>query len=109
MAWTAVHRFARISPYKARLAVDLIRGRKADEALETLEFSQKRAGYFVKKVLRSAVANADEAEADVDSLYVSQATVDEGPTIKRFQPKDRGRSFPINRRTCHIKVVVEQL
>ena len=107
MAWKAKHRFARISARKARLVADLIRGRDVDDALNVLKFSPHRAAGMVSKVLTSAIANASEAEADVEELFVKEAHVDEGPTIKRFQPKDRGRAHPINKRTSHITVVVE--
>lgn len=108
MAWQAKHRFARISPYKVRLVADLIRGMPADEALDVLKFTKKRAAVFVDKVLRSAVANADEAEASVRDLVVSECRVDEGPTMNRWHPKDRGRAHPINKRTSHIVVAVEE-
>ena len=108
MPWSATHRYARISPRKARLVVDLIRGRGANEAMDILKFTSKRAGYLVRKVLQSAIANADEAEADLDRLYVSQARVDEGPTTKRIEPKDRGRAFIIRKRTSHIRISVDQ-
>lgn len=108
MAYQSIHRFARISPQKARLVVDLIRGRDYDEAMSLLEFSKLRASMFVRNALRAAWHNADQAEADTRSLYVSEAFVNEGPTIKRFQPKDRGRAHPIHKRTCHIHVAVEE-
>ncbi len=108
MAWHASHRFARISARKARLVADLIRGRDVQDALNVLKFAPNRAAGMVSKVLTSAVANANEAEADVDSLYVLSAQVDEGPTLKRWQPKDRGRAHPIMKRTAHIEVVVEE-
>jgi large subunit ribosomal protein L22 len=107
MAWQATHRFARISPSKARLIIDLIRGRQVQEALNILKFTPNRAAGMISKVLTSAVANASEAEADVDGLVVQEARVDEGPRMKRFQPKDRGRAHPILKRTCHIVVSVE--
>ena len=108
MAYTAKHRFARIAPRKARLATDLIRGMRIDQALMQLEMNKKRSAYFVKGVLQSAIANAEEQEADVSRLVVSESRVDEGPTIKRFQPKDRGRAHPIRKRTCHIIVGVDE-
>lgn len=108
MAWKAVHRFARISPPKVRLIVDLIRGRDVNEAMNILQFTPNRAAYLVRKVLTSAVANADEAEADVELLYVQQAHVDEAPVLRRWRPKDRGRAFPIRKRNSHITVVVEE-
>jgi len=108
MAWKAVHRFARISPRKVRLIADLIRGRDVNEALNVLKFTPNRAAGMVRKALASAVANADEAEADVDLLFVETAFVDEGPTMRRWRPKDRGRAYPIRKRTSHITVVVEE-
>jgi len=108
MAYQATHRFARISPQKARLVADMIRGRDYDDALALLQFSKKRAAVFIQRVLESAQANADQAEADVRSLFVSEVFVNEGPTIKRFQPKDRGRAHPILKRTCHISVAVDE-
>ena len=107
MAWKAIHRFARISPSKVRLIANLIRGRDVEEALNVLKFTPNRGAVLVRKVLTSAVANADEAEADAESLYVEQAFVDEAPTMKRWRPKDRGRAFPIMKRNSHITVVVE--
>jgi large subunit ribosomal protein L22 len=108
MAWQAKHRYARISPRKARLLTDLIRQQYVQDALNILKFSPNRAAGMVSKVLTSAVASANEAEADVDRLFVQTARVDEGPTLKRFRPKDRGRAHPIMKRTSHIIVVVEQ-
>mgnify|MGYP000039621781 CR=1 FL=1 len=104
--WKATHRYARISPRKARLVTQLVAGRHVDEALELLKFTKKRACVFVDKVLRSAMANADEQEADVRKLFVHEARVDCGPTIKRFHPKDRGRAHPIMKRTSHISITV---
>ena len=108
MAYRAAHRFARIAPRKARLVADLIRGMKVDEAMNSLEFSKRRAAYYLKAVLKSAIANAEENEANVASLYVSESRVDEGPTIKRWQPKDRGRAHPINKRTSHLHIAVDE-
>ena len=107
MAWRAAHRYARISPRKVRLTMDTIRGLNVQDALNTLKFAPHRAAGMVSKVLASAVANADEAEADVGDLVVVEARVDEGPTIKRFHPKDRGRAHSIMKRTSHINVAVE--
>ena len=105
--YTASHKFARIAPRKARLVADMIRGKGIEDALATLEFSPRRGAWFIKSVLRSAIANAEERNADVGRLFVSESRVDEGPTIKRFQPKDRGRSHPIMKRTSHIHVSVD--
>ncbi|MBI1367212.1 MAG: 50S ribosomal protein L22 [Planctomycetes bacterium] len=108
MAYNASHKFARISPRKARLVAGLIRNKPLDKALTQLEFSKKRAAVLVKKVLLSAKANADQAEADVRKLVVTIARVDEGPVMKRHQPKDRGRAHPIMKRTSHIHVSVDE-
>jgi len=108
MAWQAKFRYARISARKARLIIDLIRGRNVQEALNILKFTHNRAAGMISKTLTSAVANANEAEADVESLVVSVARIDEGPVMKRFQPKDRGRAHPILKRTSHIVVEVDQ-
>lgn len=108
MAWTSKHRFARISPSKARLVTALVAGRHVDEALELLKYTRKRACSLVDKVLRAAMADADEQEADVRKLFVHEARVDEGPRIKRFQPKDRGRAHPILKRTSHIVITVDE-
>lgn len=107
MAYQAIHRFARISPRKARLVMDLIRGRKVDDALNLLGFSKKRAAVLIDKVVRSAVANAAEQEADADDLLVKACWVDDGPVIKRFQPKDRGKAYPIKKRTSHLVVSLD--
>lgn len=107
MAFTSTHRFARIAPRKARLVADLIRGKGIADALTALQFSPKRAAVMFSKAIRAAVANAEEGDADVATLIVSESRVDEGPTIKRFQQKDRGRSHPIMKRTSHIVVAVD--
>ncbi|MBU0637501.1 MAG: 50S ribosomal protein L22 [Planctomycetes bacterium] len=108
MAWTATHRFARIADRKVRLVVDLIRNRPCDEAVELLRFTHKRARGMVDRVLKSAMANANEQEAEMKRLFVSEARVDPGPIIKRWHPKDRGRAHPIFKRTSHIIVSVDE-
>ena len=108
MAWIATHKYARISARKVRLIVDMIRGLEVDDALNVLRFTPNRAAGMISKVLSSAIANANEAEASVEELFVSEARVDEGPTIKRFRPKDRGRAHSIRKRTSHIIVAVEE-
>lgn len=108
MAWTAKHRFARISPRKARLIADMVRGRDVQDALNILKFTHNRAAGLISKVLASAVANASDKEADVNALYVSEIRVDEGPTMKRFRPKDRGRAHTILKRTSHINLSVAE-
>ncbi len=106
--WSAKHRFARISPRKVKLLVDLIRGRRCSEAMDQLRFNSKRGARMVQKVLKSAMVNADEQEADMRSLYVRDARVDGGPTYNRWRPKDRGRAHPIIKRTTHILVAVAE-
>jgi large subunit ribosomal protein L22 len=108
MPFKATHRFARIAPRKARLILDLIRGRSVEDALAVLKFSKKRAAVLVGKVVKSAVANAGEQEADTGSLYVQAAWADPGPTIKRFQPKDRGKAYSIMKRTSHLVVTLDE-
>lgn len=106
--YRAVHRFARISPRKARLVIDLIRGRHVNEAQDILRFTPKRASAMIDKVLRSAIANANEQEADVRRLWVAGARVDQGPYMRRWRPKDRGRAHQILKRMSHIVVEVEE-
>ena len=108
MAWLAKHRYARISERKVRLVASLIRGRNCDDAIAVLQFTHQRAARMVDRVLKSAMANANEKEAVMGRLYVSEARVDEGPVIKRFHPKDRGRAHPIHKRTSHIIVAVDE-
>ena len=86
----------------------MIRGMGVDQAMTSLDFSKKRAAAYYRQVLKSAIANAEEQDADVTSLYVSESRVDEGPVAKRFQPKDRGRAHPIMKRTSHLHVVLEE-
>jgi len=104
----AVGRFIRVPTRKARLVVDMIRGREVAQALSTVRFTKKTAARAVEKVLRSAVANAQHTLGlkDVERLVVGQAFVDEGPTVKRIQPRAMGRSFPIRHRTSHITIVL---
>ena len=107
--YRASHRFARISPRKARLLMDLVRGRDVDDAISILKFSKQRASGMVEKVIRSAVANANERDvAPRNTLYVAKAWVDPGPIIKRFQPKDRGKAYPIKKRTSHLVVELSE-
>ena len=98
---------ARISAQKARLVADQVRGKPVEEALSVLEFSNKKAAHIVKKVLDSAIANAENNEgADVDELKVSTIFVDEGMTMKRLRPRAKGRADRILKRSCHITVKV---
>lgn len=106
--WTARHRFARVSPRKARLIIDLIRGRRCADALEQLRFFTQRSSGLVRNLLKSAMTNADEQEADMGSLFVTEARVDGGPYYRRWRPKDRGRAHPISKRTSHIVITVAE-
>jgi large subunit ribosomal protein L22 len=108
MSWTARHNYARIAERKARLVVDMIRGLPCDEAIEVLRFTHRRAASMIDRVLKSAMANANEQEATMSRLYVSDARVDSGPVIKRYHPKDRGRAHPIHKRISHIIVSVDE-
>jgi len=105
----AVARRVRIAPRKARLVVDLIRGKQVGEAVAILNFTQKAASPIVGKVLKSAMANAEHNyDMDVNNLVVAQAFVDEGPTMKRFRPRAMGRASQINKRTSHITIVLSE-
>jgi large subunit ribosomal protein L22 len=103
----AKHRYARISPQKCRLVADQIRGLPVERALNTLNFGVTKSSDLMKKVLESAIANAEHNEgADIDELRVSRVFVDEGPTMKRIQPRAKGRANRILKRTSHITVCV---
>lgn len=105
----AVLRGARLSAQKARLVADSIRGKKVDEALNILSFSNKKGADIIKKVLESAIANAEHNDgADVDELKVSTVFVNEGMTMKRILPRAKGRADRIMKRTCHITVKVSE-
>ncbi len=101
-------RYARVGPRKARRVIDLVRGMKAADALDVLRFTPQAASEDVYKVLASAIANAEHNEhLDRDALWISEAYVDEGPTLKRFRPRAQGRAYRVRKRTSHITVVVE--
>lgn len=109
MPTVAIHKFARISPQKARLVADQIRGLPVDQALNTLTFSNKKAAGIIKKVVLSAIANAEHNDsADIDRLRISAICVDEGPRLKRFQARARGRGNQIIKRTSHVTVTVAE-
>ena len=106
----ATAKYIRMSPQKARLVVDLIRGKNAGEAINILKFTKKRASHEIEKVLRSAISNAEQKSEhlDVDRLVVSQAYVGDGPRAKRIRPAPMGRAYRYQRRMSHITVVVEE-
>lgn len=107
-------KFVRVTPMKARRVVDVVRGKDAGAAIDTLSFAPQAAAVTVLKVLESAIANArvkaeqDGLTLDEDRLYISEAFVDEGPTMKRFRPRAQGRAGRINKRTSHITLVVTE-
>ena len=102
-------RFVRVTPMKARRVVELIKGRSASEALAVLQFAPQAASGPVSKVLASAVANAENNQSlDPETLWVHRAYVDEGPTLKRFQPRAQGRATNIHKRTSHITVILAE-
>ena len=112
VVWRSSCRFAPMSASKVRLVTRLIVGRRVQDALDILKFTRKRAAAIVEKVLKSAVADADEQQADVDELFVSEARVDEAGVrigTKRWMPKDRGRAHPIRKKACHIYVTVSEV
>jgi large subunit ribosomal protein L22 len=114
MEFRAQARFMRVSPQKARLVLDLIKGRKVEDALNTLAFTKKRVAATVEKLLRSALENANyliaekDIDVDVDNLYVKNAIANDGPRMKRIRPAPMGRAFRYVRRIAHIEVVLAE-
>lgn len=105
----ATARTVRIAPRKVRLVVDLIRGKQIGEAISILKFTPRGAAPVVEKVLMSAIANAEHNyDLDLENLFVSEAYVNEGPTMKRYRPRAQGSASPINKRTSHITIVVSE-
>jgi large subunit ribosomal protein L22 len=103
-------RYTRVSAYKAREVLDLIRGEQVARALEILEFAERDVAQVILKVLESAIANAEHNDqVPADELFVSACFADEGPTLKRWRPRARGRATRIRKRTCHITVIVSRL
>jgi large subunit ribosomal protein L22 len=104
---SATAKYVRVAPRKARLVIDQIRDKSVEAAMESLQFSERAVAEDVEKVLRSAVANAqNNAGLRADDLVVAEAYVDEGPTLKRIRPRAKGSASRINKRTCHITVTV---
>src|SRR6202521_4994894 len=114
MEFRAQARFMRVSPQKARLVLDLIKGRRVEDALNTLVFTKKRVAATVEKLLRSALENANYLSAekgldvDVDSLFVKRAVANDGPRMKRIRPAPMGRAFRYVRRIAHIEIALEE-
>lgn len=109
METRATLRYSRITPQKARLVADQIRGLPVDQALKRLEFNPRKGAHILRKVLESAVANAEHNDgADIDELRVARVFVDEGPMMKRIQPRAKGRANRILKRMSHITVAVAE-
>jgi len=105
----AVARYIRISPQKARLVADVIRGRNVEDAINTLRFMPKKGARILRKIVESAVANAGQNETiDVDTLYVKRIFIDGGPMLKRMRPRAMGRANRILKRTSHITIVLDE-
>ena len=105
----AVARYIRISPRKVRLIMDQIRGRKVEEALNLLSFAPQKGAFLLRKLISSAVANAEQNfNMDVDNLYIKRIFADEGPTLKRFRPRAMGRATRIRKRTSHLTVILDE-
>jgi len=102
-------RFIRIAPRKARLVVDLIRGKDTDEAISILHFTPKGASKIVERLIKSAISNAEQRDdVNVDNLYISKATVDGGPSLKRFRTAPMGRGVRVLKRTSHITIELDE-
>jgi large subunit ribosomal protein L22 len=102
-------KYARVGAQKARLVVDAIRGKDVSQALKDLEFLNKKTAILVKKLLKSAVANAtDKKTIDIDNLFVKSVSVDAGPVLKRFRPRAQGRAFGVRKKTSHINLVLSE-
>jgi large subunit ribosomal protein L22 len=106
MATSAKLSGLRIAPRKVRIVVDTIRGKSVGDALNTLTFTRKAAALPVAKLIKSAVANAEQDGANVDMLFVKTVTVDQGPAQRRFMPRALGRAFKVNKKTSHVQVVL---
>ena len=101
-------RNARISPRKVQIVLDLIRNKPVDVALATLDLTPKAASPLLEKLLKSAIANAENKNMDVTRLYISECSVDQGPTLKRIRPRARGSANRINKKTSHINLVLKE-
>lgn len=102
-------KYARVGAQKARLVADLVRSKDVSQALKSLTFLNKKTALMIKKLIESAVANADYKKTmDLDKLFVKTITVDQGPVLKRFRPRAQGRAFGVRKKTSHINVVLEE-
>ncbi len=110
METRAAVKFIRVSPRKIRLVMDQVRGRKVEEALNILSFAPQKGARILKKLINSAVANAEQnSDVDVDLLYVKRIYANEGPTMKRWRPRAQGRATRINKRTSHLTIIVDEM
>jgi large subunit ribosomal protein L22 len=102
-------RYARVGTQKARLVADTIRGKGVNDAIRILAFMPKKTAVFMKKLVESAVANAEQKKViDIDNLYVKTVLVDEGPDMKRFRPRAQGRAFEVRKKTSHISLILDE-
>lgn len=109
MEVTAKLRYVRVGSQKARLVADAVRGKNVNEALRILAFMPKKSAELIKKLLESAVANAEDKKViDVDNLYVKTLLVDKGPDIKRYRPRAQGRAFQIRKKSSHISLILDE-
>lgn len=105
----AILRYSRVSPQKARLVANMVRGQDVNEAIKSLTFLNKKSAGLIKKLIESAVANADYKKTiDLDKLFVKTIYVDEGPVLKRFRPRAQGRATGVRKRMSHINVVLDE-
>ncbi|MFP4475895.1 MAG: 50S ribosomal protein L22 [Desulfatibacillaceae bacterium] len=109
MQGKAIARFIRVSPRKARLVADSVKGRPVEEGLNALRFMPQKSADILSRVIRSALANAEQrGEVDVDDLVIRNIIVDQGPTLKRWRPRAQGRGYQILKRTSHITVILDE-
>lgn len=102
-------KYARVGSQKARLVADVVRGKNVSEALKALTYLNKKSAEMIKKLIESAVANAEHKKTmDIDKLYVKSIWVDQGPVLKRFRPRAQGRAFGVRKKTSHINVILEE-
>lgn len=102
-------RYARVGAQKARLVADMVRGKGVNDAVKTLTFMNKKTASLIKKLIESAIANAEDKKTmDIDKLVVKTICVDQGPVLKRFRPRAQGRAYGIRKKTSHINVVLEE-
>ena len=108
MEATAKATYIRIAPRKVKIVLDLIRNKPTDEAIAILKHTPKAACEPLEKLLKSAIANAENKNMDVTRLYISECSVDQGPTLKRIRPRDKGRAYRINKKTSHINLTLKE-